>query len=143
MIPPAPGSPAHSPGSGPGPGPGPGDPAGRATVRHLVLEAVAAERAATGPDRLTRYRDTRRLLGAAYRAGFTPEFLAAVIGVRAATLKTRIDPPATMSVGAFLGLLPTRLADRARATRAIGARDEESQPTEALLRWALRQWPHA
>lgn len=104
-------------------------------VRRLLRAAVAAERSASGADQLRRFRDTRRLIGAARELDLPTAFLAEVLGVRATTVHARTDTSATIAVGRFLGLLPDAVADAARASVLSGARDSEGRPTTDLLRW--------
>jgi hypothetical protein len=109
--------------------------AARRAVAELLLAALAVERRTSGDDRLRRFRETRRLIGAAREAGFPVVFLAEAMGIGRGTLHARTDPSGPMAVGRFLALLPDAVAERAGAELTGPAPDRRS--TTELLRWLV------
>ncbi|OII06991.1 hypothetical protein [Curtobacterium sp. MCBA15_008] len=109
--------------------------AARRAVARLLLAALTVERRASGDDRLRRFRDTRRLIGAAREAGFPVTFLAEATGIGTGTLHARTDPSGPMAVERFLDLLPDAVAERAAA--ALGGTAPDRRSTTELLRWLV------
>jgi hypothetical protein len=81
-------------------------PAAHVALAELLHAALRVEAAATGPDRRIAFRNTRSLIGAARRLGFTFAALGLMLGTSEGSARTRSQQPWPMHPSTFRALVP-------------------------------------
>jgi hypothetical protein len=103
----------------------PPTPAAHVALAELLHAAQRIEAASSGPDRRVAFRNTRSLIGAARRLGFTFPELGLMLGTSEGSARTRSQQPSPMQPSAFRALVPP---EHLPATDALLA-DFDPEPT--------------
>jgi hypothetical protein len=102
----------------------PPTPAAHAALAELLRAAQRVEAAASGPDRRIAFRNTRSLIGAARRLGFTFPAMGLMLGTSEGSARNR-SQPWPLQPSAFRALIPP---EHLPATDALLA-DLDPEPT--------------
>lgn len=108
-------------------------------LRVLLQAAKRVEMTAVGPGRRVAFRNTRSLIGAARKLGFTLTVLAEMLEATEGSVRNRTGPPLPILPSAFLALIPSAVVSPWTVEiRDPGHGSQREVDAVELLRWYLR-----